>query len=113
MICSTSTESVRMLNSAMVARFKSGKLMRFYAVCPARRKLRRFLQARAQNPDRSNQRTKARLPNLGPFISHVRVAVLVGDGGFPSAKQPTPGACQRLAHQRLRFQRIPETVVIH
>src|SRR5688572_29790457 len=78
-----------------------------------RAELRRFLQARPENADRSNECTHAGALDLSRVAAEARVAIVVGDCRFPAAEQAAPRARKHLAHQCLRFERVPETVVVH
>ena len=62
-----------------------------------RAELRRFLQARPENADRSNECAHAGALDLSRVAAEARVAVVVGDCRFPTAEQATPRAREHLA----------------
>src|SRR5713101_2170473 len=79
---------------------------------PAARKLRRFLDARAENCQRAAQRPYSRAAKLGALVWNLRVAALIGHDALPVPKQAAPRAGQHFFHHRLGLERIPETIVI-
>src|SRR6266511_2090287 len=105
MICSTSTESERMLNSAIDD--PSGRF-----VPAAAGELRRLLDAGAEDADRLAQRAqptvchgRGRGPDIGEAIGGCRDST-------PVLEQTSPRTVEYLLHAAFSVRRIPETVVI-
>src|SRR3954452_11282187 len=109
MICSTSTESLLTFKSDMW-RPRLGFLR--IGVTLAASELRRFLDARAQDADRSQQCLGARLLDLRRRAADVGIAVRIGAQRLPVAEQPAPRPVEDLLHRAPGVHGVPVTVVI-